>query len=108
MPYRMERDPGWEKLQEELAAALAPFAAKLAARECEHGPWVDCVAKDGQGCDFNDTQPRPGSMAVLTEFVLVANVQDMGVEDEATTVVVSSPNLRNTGTKGLLHVALYE
>lgn len=109
MPYLDMDDPGWVRLQERLAQALSSFAADLGGRVCAHGSWVDCDAgEDGNGCLFDDTQPSQG-MPVLAEFVLIVNVTDMGKPDgESTTGVVAAPRQRNTTTKGLLHVALYE
>lgn len=107
MPYLDDKDPGWNEVQERLAIALAPFASELGARECPHGDWVDCEENDGQGCKFADTRQKEGSMPVLSEFVLVATVADMATDDHET-MSVTSPGMRNTSTKGLLHVALYE
>lgn len=107
MPYLNDDDPGWRKVQEKVAEALAPFAADFGARECAHGDWADCDANDGAGCQFADTQPKSGSMPVLTEFVVVSVVADMGT-DKHDICACTSPNMRNHSTKGLLHVALYE
>lgn len=108
MPYAKGEDKGWTALQTRVAEALAPFGAELGARECIHGDWAECDAGENEeGCLFDDTKPKAGSMAVLTEFVLVSIVADMnGTEHD--TAVVASPGQRNHTTKGLLHVGLYE
>jgi hypothetical protein len=111
MPYISNKDPGWMAIQKQLAEALAPFAPYLGARECIHGLWIDCDEEGEEGavgCPFDKTWPRKGSMPIISEFVLVVNLEDMSQGGSSETISVTSPGLRNTAAKGLLHVALYE
>jgi hypothetical protein len=101
-----DEDPGWQELQRRMAEALAPFAKDLGARVCEHGDWSECAdVREGKGCLFADTQPKPGSMPVLAEWTLVSNVVDMSTGRFDFTGI-SAPDQRATTTNGLLWTGL--
>jgi hypothetical protein len=100
-------DPGWDALQRRIAEVLAPFAMDLGARVCEHGDWAECSdVREGRGCLFADTQPKPGSMPVLSEWMLVANVADMST-GKHDFVGIAAPDQRMTTTNGLLWTGLH-
>jgi hypothetical protein len=102
MPYLDETDEGWAKVQKRMAEALEAFAADLGPRVCGHGDWSDC-----EDCEFNETQPKPGTMPTIKSWVIVATVDDV-TGDDSIISSVAAPDQRNHETKGLLHVGLYE
>lgn len=104
MTYNANVDEGWQKVTERVHEALSQFAADFGPRECPHGDWVDCEDDD---CLFDNTQPKEGSMPVLTHWVLSAAVPDMSNEKGmGGMIVVASPRQRDYITNGLLHEAL--
>ena len=72
MPRDLD-DPGWVKVQERLAEALAPFAPDFGARECDHGNFSECEEE----CGFDDSRPKAGSMPVIQHWLLLAATPDM-------------------------------
>lgn len=102
MPYLDETDAGWVEVQKRIAEVLEPFAADLGPRTCRHGEWSEC-----EDCEFNESQPKPGTIPTLKNWTLVVTVDDAAGDDSIISSV-AAPHQRNHETKGLLHVALYE
>jgi hypothetical protein len=102
MPRDIE-DPGWARVQAELAEALAPFADKFGARECAHGDWGLCDAEDGE-CPFEETRPKAGSSPVVQHFVVVAVTTDLAAPmgQKSDVVLIDAPNQAGFVTRGLL------
>jgi hypothetical protein len=95
-------DPKWKEVQTRIAAALAPFSQDLGARVCAHGNWTQC-----DDCEYSETQPKPDSMTMITDFVIVFTTSD-ATRDDPILGTVSSPNQLHHTTQGLLHVSLFE
>lgn len=90
MPSSLD-DPGWNKLQQDITDALAPFAPMLGARRCAHADnWGQCEEED---CLYLDTEPIPGSMPTITHFLLLTSTYDIasGPKDLGIQVAIAPP-----------------
>ena len=84
-------DPAWVELQKRIGEALAPFAAELGGRTCEHEEdWADCYEED---CGFAQSRPRPGAMPMIQHWLLLTATTDMAQEasQPPTMVAVDGP-----------------
>lgn len=108
MPRDLD-DPGWVRVQERLAEALAPFASDFGARECIHGNWGDCEENDGDGCPFDETQPKKDSMPVIQHFALIVSTTDMNAPSgtRSDMVAIDAPNQPGYVTHGMYFEGLH-